>query len=228
MKTNRSLVKPSDAGGRARARRRHCRELTVAEWRELYGNCERYATAWFARYGMPLCDLEDTIVDAALDAYERVCGTAVVRKLGAFMRVAAYKAVAETIRRRKCRENLVWIDSIPLTMPDRDETNADDELSEEGFFASDGGAGAEGIVRLVDCSDRSIEPLWLRMFRRVLRCQKGAAKKVIKALRKDSRPAVAAELAGMSRTTLWRNLKKIQIDFAPCYQAYRRFLTGEG
>lgn len=227
MKTNRSSVKPSDAGAGARARGRHYRELTVAEWRELYGNCERYATAWFARYGMPQCDLGGTIGDAALDAYERVCGTAVVRKLGAFMRVAAYKAVAEMIRRRKYRENLVWIDSIPLTMPDRDETNADDELAEEGFIASDGGAGAER-VRNAGWGTREGVPPWLRMFRRALRRQKGAAKKVIKALRKDSRPAVAAELAGMSRTTFWRNLKRIQSDFAPCYRAYRRFLAGEG
>lgn len=199
----------------------HFRELSVAEWHGLRGDCEKYATAWFARYGMPLCDLEDTIGDAAYDAYERVCRTPVVANLRTFMRVAAYKAVAEAMRKRKSRENMVRIDSIPLTMPDRDEANADDELTEEGFFASDGGAGAEEIVRLVDCSDCSIEPLWLRMFRRALGRQKGAAKKVVKALRKDSRPAVAAELSRMSRSWFYANLKKIQADFAQCFRAYR-------
>ena len=198
----------------------HFRELTVAEWRELRGDCEQYATAWFARYGMPLCDLEDTIGDAVDNAYERVCGTAVVRNLRTFMRVAAYKAVAGVIRKRKNRENLVWIDSIPLTMPDRDETNADDELDEEGFFASDGGAGAERIVRLVDCSDCSIEPLWLRLFRNALARQTGVAKEIIKALRKDSRPAVAAEFLNISRSWFYTILKKIQADFAQCFRAY--------
>lgn len=207
----------------------HFRELSVAEWHGLRGDCERYATAWFARYGMPLCDLEDTIGDAASDAYERVCRTPAVANLRTFMRVAAYKAVAEAMRKRKSRENMVWIDSIPLTMPDRDETNADDELTEEGFFASDGGAGAERLREAVEVeADGGREPLWLQLFRRAISRQKGAAKKVIKALRKDSRPAVAAELCCMSRSTFWRNLKKIRSDFAQCFRAYRHFLTGEG
>ena len=200
----------------------HFRELSVSEWQELRADCRRYATSWFRRYGMPMCELEDTIGAAADDAYERVCGTAVVRNLPAFMRVTAYKAVARAIRRRKGGENVVWIDSLPLTMPDRDETNADDELDEEGFFASDGGAGAERVVEAVDCSNCSIEPLWLRMFRRVLGRQKGKAKKVIAALRKDSRPAVAADLSVIPKRTFWRNLKKIRDDFAQCYQVYRR------
>ena len=198
----------------------HFRELSVAEWRELRGDCERYATAWFARYGMPLCDLEDTIGDAVDDAYERVCGTAVVRNLRTFMRVAAYKAVAGVIRKRKNRENLVWIDSIPLTMPDRDETNADDELEEEGFFASDGGAGAERI-REGGWGTRDEDPLWLRLFRNALARQTGVAKEIIKALRKDSRPAVAAEFLNISRSWFYANLKKIQADFAQCFRAYR-------
>lgn len=200
----------------------HFRELSVSEWQELRADCRRYATSWFRRYGMPMCELEDAVSAASEDAYERVCGTAAVRNLPAFMRVTAYKAVSRAIRRRKGGGNIIWIDSLPLTMPDRDETNADDELDEEGFFASDGGAGAEGIVRLVDCSDCSIEPLWLRMFRRVLGRQKGKAKKVIAALRKDSRPAVAADLSVIPKRTFWRNLKKIRDDFAQCYQAYRR------
>ena len=202
----------------------HFRELSVAEWHELRCNCERYATAWFARYGMPQCDLEDTIGDAAYDAYERVARTPVVVNLGTFMRVASYKAVAEAMRKRKCRANLVWIDSIPLTMPDRDETNADDELNEEGFFASDGGAGAERIREEVeDDVDGGRVPLWLRLFRRAMNRQRGAAKKVIEMLRKDSRPAVAAELACMSRSWFYTNLKKIQADFAHCFQAYREW-----
>lgn len=200
----------------------HFRELSVSEWQELHADCRRYATSWFRRYGMPMCELEDTIGAASDDAYERVCGMAAVRNLPAFMRVTAYKAVARAIRRRKGGENIVWIDSLPLAMPDRDETNADDELDEEGFFASDGGAGAERVVEAVDCSDCSIEPLWLRMFRRVLGRQKGKAKKVIAALRKDSRPAVAADLSVIPKRTFWRNLKKIRDDFAQCYQAYRR------
>ena len=200
----------------------HFRELSVTEWHELYENCRRYATSWFRRYGMPTGELGDTISAASDDAYERVCGTPVVRNLPAFMRVTAYKAVAQAIRRRKSRENLVWIDSLPLTMPDRDETNADDELNEEGFFASDCGAGAERIVQSAECSDCSIEPPWLRLFRRVLGRQKGKAKKVIAALKKDSRPAVAAQLSAIPKRTFWRNLKKIRDDFAQCYQAYRR------
>ena len=62
----------------------------------------------------------------------------------------------------------------------------------------------------------------MRVFRRVLGRQKGKAKKVIAALRKDSRPAVAADLSVIPKRTFWRNLKKIRDDFAQCYQAYRR------
>ena len=199
----------------------HFRELSVSEWQELRADCRRYATSWFRRYGMPMCELEDTVSAASEDAYERVCGTAVVRNLPAFMRVTAYKAVSRAIRRRKGGGNIIWIDSLPLTMPDRDETNADDELDEEGFFASDDGAGAEK-VRDEGWGMGDEEPLWLRMFRRVLGRQKGKAKKVIAALRKDSRPAVAADLSVIPKRTFWRNLKKIRDDFAQCYQAYRR------
>ena len=64
--------------------------------------------------------------------------------------------------------------------------------------------------------DQNAEPPWMPLFR-------AAARKVLRALRRDSRHAVAAEFAGYSRGHFQRILKKIQSDFAQCFQACRAY-----
>jgi len=203
----------------------HYRELSVLEYRELYALCRRYARKWFIRYEMPMCDLEDTIVCAVGPAYERIACKREVRNLHAFMKVAAYRAVANELRKRKFRKNLVWIDAIPLTMPDRDETNEDDDLVEEGFFVSDGGEGAERVREdVTDRLDAGHVPKWLPLFREAMSRQGEKALEVLKALETDRRPVCAARIAGISRTTFWRCLKQIRIDFTASYRAYREHI----
>ena len=202
----------------------HYRELTVDEYRELHALCRKYAEKWFVRHFMPMCDLDDTVVESVDAAYERVCRKPDVKNLSGFMKVSAFRSVASELRKRKYRKNLEWIDAIPLTMPDTDETNRDDEAVEEGFLVSDGGLGVHRLVEGVSWDlDRGIVPRWKRLYRIALAKQKGKAASVIRALRKDSRPVVARELSGIPERTFFRILKKIQSDFAQCYRAYREF-----
>jgi len=201
---------------------RHYRELSVLEYRRLVWHCNRYARIWFVRHFMPMCDLEDTVVDAVDNAYERIACKREIRNFKAFMRISAYRATANALRKRKFRKNLVWIDAIPLTQPDRDETNEDDEIVEEGFFVSDGGAGAERVRHEAEVAvDSEREPWWLKLYRDALARQKGKARRVLRALRKDSRYPVAREISNIPERTFFRVLKKIRIDFAQCFQAYR-------
>lgn len=227
MKNNRSSVKPSDAGAGARAKGRsgHCRELSVLEYHKLCELCDRYARKWFCRHRMPMCDLDDTIVATVENAYERVCRKRDVRNLAAFMKVAAYRAAASVLARRNRRDGRIWIDGVSLSpKEDACDTNSDDEVVEGGFFISDGGEGAERLrLEVEDRVDGDAEPEWKRLFRETLTRQKGTAKIVLRALKKDSRPAVAAGIAGLSRSCFYENLKKIRIDFVQCYRAYREW-----
>ena len=225
-KTKLSIVKPSDARARTHTRgARHFRELSVVDYRILASHCKRYAERWFFRHGLPLCDLEDAVVNATDSAYERIARAKKIRRLEAFMAVTAYRSVATELRKRKYRRNAVWIDAVPLE-PQLDpyDTNPDDEQPDGGFFISDEGEGARRIVEsAAERTDPAAVPQWLMLFRRTLALQKGKAKKVIAALRKDSRHVVAAEISGIPRRTFQRILKKIQSDFTPCLQAYREF-----
>ena len=213
-KTKLSIVKPSDARARTRTRgTRHFRELSVAEYRVLESLCRRYASRWFVRHGMPMCDLEDAIVNATDDAYERIARMRVIRKPKAFVAISAYRAVATELRKRKYRRNAVWIDAVPLE-PQLDpyDTNPDDEQPDGGFFISDEGEGARRIVAsAAERTDPAADPQWLRLFRMALALQKGKAKKVIAALRKDSRHTVAAQISGMKAPLFLYYLKKMAL-----------------
>ena len=64
--------------------------------------------------------------------------------------------------------------------------------------------------------DQNAEPPWMPLFR-------AAARKVLRALRRDSRYAVARSVSGLPHRSFYRNLKKIRSDFAQCFQDYRAY-----
>lgn len=204
----------------------HVRELSVAEYRELYKYCDKYLHGRFYRLMLPLCDYEDALMDTLDDAYERIATkNETIRNLTCFMKRVAYFCAAKTLERRKYRRNLVWIDSIKVieTQGDDYDENPDDEKTESGFVISDDGTGAERIRANAEAELDTAPPLWLGLFRIAEKAQTGKARRILKALRKDSRHAVAAEISGIPRRTFQRILKKIQSDFTPCLRAYRAF-----
>ena len=186
------VSKPSDARART-----HVRELSVDNWRELIGFVRKYAQKWFARYGLPESELEDVIVHAGDNAYERVCNCRKpIRNLKAFMRVCAYRAVATRLNRLKPPKVL------------------------ENLERGDSGLGVKRIVEQIDQeTDRT--PDWLVLFRYVRMRQRGAAVKVLNALKKDSRHEIAREISGLGHGYFYRVIKKLQSEFDQCYQAYR-------
>ena len=214
------LTKLVSLDAQARARAREESELALRDYRQLYGYCRRYAEKWFVRHRMPECDLDDCVIDSVDDACVRLLRARRVRNRDAFMKRIAYCAAAQVLRRRTYRRNLVWIDSIPICDAPLDEADMDDEPLDEGFCISDEGEGAE---RVYDELDQDAEPPWMPLFRAAMARQGSAARKVLRALRRDSRHAVAAEFAGYSRGHFQRILEKIQSDFAQCFQAYRAY-----
>lgn len=207
-------------------KRPHYRELSLAEWRELHSICEKYLRRRFSKYGLPLCDLDDALVNSADDAYERICSkTGEIRSFKSFMRRVAFTSVARTLKKRGYRRNLVWIDAVPIveTQDDYDE-NPDDEKVEAGFVISDNGAGAEKIRADAERDLDRAPPLWLGLFEIAAKAQRGKARKVLMALKKDSRHVIAAGICGWSRQVFEYHLKKLRDDFALCYRAYRAYL----
>ena len=183
--------------------------------------CAKYANAWARRYGLPPCDAEDAASEALNASLRVLMCPRDVRNAAAFRRAVAYNAVKKALQGRKCRRNQVWIDALPLSLPDRDETNGDDELVEEGFFVSDEGDGAVRVRAAAEDGER--EPAWLPLFRQAMKRQHGTALKVIRALRRDSRSGVALGFSGLPERTFYTNLKKIRNDFAQCFRAYREW-----
>ena len=55
---------------------------------------------------MPMCDLDDTVVESVDAAYERVCRKPDVKNLTGFMKVSAFRSVASELRKRKYRQGL--------------------------------------------------------------------------------------------------------------------------
>lgn len=205
----------------------HVLELSIAEWRKLHTLCEKYLKRGFYKYGLPICDFDDALVDAADDAYERICSKiGEIRNLKSFMQRVAFTSVARTLKKRGYRKNLIWIDAVPIveTQDDYDE-NPDDEKVEAGFVISDNGAGAENIRASAEANlDRDKPPLWLELFHAAMKQQRGKARKIVSALRKDSRHVIAAEICGWSRQVFEYHLKKVRADFALCYHAYLEWL----
>lgn len=204
----------------------HIRELSVLEYRELYKLCDKYLHARFYRLILPLCDYEDTLMDTIEDAYERIATkNEKIKNLKSFMKRVAFISAAKALEKRQYRRNLVWLDSMPLSTPNVNSENPDDEPEDYGFVLSDDGAGAEKIRAHAEARlDSSHPPLWLGLFRLAEKDQKGKAKKVLSALKKDSRHVIAAEIAGIPIRTFYRILKKVQSDFALCLRAYHEYL----
>lgn len=204
----------------------HVRELSIAEWRELHAICAKYLRRRFSRYLLPPCDFDDMLVEASDEAIERICTKdEEIRNLKSFMKRVAYFSVVKALERRDYRRNLIWIDAMPLSTPNVNSENADDEPEDYGFVISDDGAGAEKIRADAERrlnADRP--PLWLGLFRIAAKAQKGKARKVLNALKQDSRHVIAAEIAGIPIRTFYRILKKVQSDFALCLQAYHEHL----
>lgn len=205
----------------------HVRELSVLEYRELYRLCEKYLNNRFRRLMLPQSDFEDALMDAVDDAYERIATkNETIHNLKSFMKRVAYFAVAKCLEKRKYRRNLVWIDAVKVveTQGDDYDENPDDEKVEGGLVLTDNGIGAEKIRNETEERlDADKTPLWLGLFRIAAKAQKGKARKVLNALKKDSRHAVAAEIAGMSRQLFEHYLKKVKSDFALCFRAYREW-----
>lgn len=205
----------------------HVRELSVLEYRELYKLCGKYLNNRFRRLMLPQSDFEDALMDCVDDAYERIATkNETIHNLKSFMKRVAYFCTAKTLEKRKYRRNLVWIDAVKVveTQGDDYDENPDDEKVEGGFVLTDNGIGAEKIRNETEARlDADKTPLWLGLFRITAKSQKGKARKVLNALKKDSRHAVAAEIAGIPRRTFHRILKKIQSDFTPCLRAYRAY-----
>lgn len=203
----------------------HVRELSIAEWRELHAICEKYLRRRFSRYLLPPCDFDDMLVEASDEAMERICTkTEKIRNLRGFMHRAAYFSVVKALERRDYRRNLLWIDSMPLISPNVNSENADDEPEDYGFVISDDGAGAEKVRSSAEARLDKTPPLWLVLFEIAMKKQHGKARKVINALKKDSRHVIAAQTTGIPVRTFYRILEKVQSDFALCLRAYHEYL----
>lgn len=209
----------------------HVRELSVLEYRELCKLCDKYLHNRFFRLMLPQCDFEDALMDTLYDAYERIASKREeIRNLKSFMKRVAYFCAAKALEKRKYRRNLIWIDGVKLveTQGDDYDENPDDEKVESGFVITDDGAGAEKVRLDAEARlDANTPPFWLRLFRKAEKAQKGKARKVLSALKKDSRHVIAAKIAGLARSSYYLILKKLQCDFALCFRAYHAYLKGE-
>lgn len=99
----------------------------------------------------------------------------------------------------KCRR-VFWNAAIRYDNPLKDE-NGDDQ---EDRSLSDRGRGAAIVRSFGD------DPAWFKEFNRVIDSLEGVEAKVIDALFKDMRPAVAARIAEVSRQTVYRVIDSVR------------------
>jgi len=83
--------------------------------------------------------------------------------------------------------------------------------------ASDGGAGAAAIYGTAE-----VTPLWRKLWRRAYKGLNPTGKRVLNALSADWRSRPSSRIAGVSQPTVDKWKKKLQIEFAQCFRAWKR------